>query len=225
MSYISPTSKPDPAQAPVVAARPRVRPYRAGGKRLIDLLLVCLAAPVVLVLLAPLALLVRRDGGPFLYRQQRLGRDGRVFQMLKIRTMVVDADARLAALCAADPALAAEWRVNQKLARDPRITRIGHVLRRTSIDELPQLWNVFRGDMALVGPRPMTVAQGPLYPGTAYYLLRPGVTGPWQVSDRHESSFAARAIYDTDYERELSLAGDLRLLARTVGVVFGCRGA
>lgn len=198
--------------------------YNRIGKRELDLALCLIAAPFVLLVVGLMALAVRIEGGPVFYRQKRLGMNGRVFGILKIRTMVVDADQKLEEYLASDPEARAEWDHNQKLINDPRITRVGRFLRRTSLDELPQLWNVFRGDMAIVGPRPMTVGQAPLYPGTAYYKLRPGITGPWQVSDRHETSFAARAIYDTAYAQSLSLREDLSILAKTVGVVLRCTG-
>ena len=134
--------------------------------------------------------------------------------------MVVDADARLAAHLAADPALRAEWDETQKLKRDPRITAVGRLLRKTSLDELPQLWNVLKGDMSLVGPRPMMPEQRALYPGRAYYQMRPGLTGPWQVSDRNAVSFAGRAEFDADYARRMSLATDLCILFLTVWVVL-----
>jgi exopolysaccharide production protein ExoY len=167
-----------------------------------------------------LALLIARDGHSPFYWNARVGRSGRVFHMLKLRTMVRDADARLEAHLAADPAAAAEWGATQKLKKDPRITTFGRILRKTSMDELPQLWNVLVGDMSLVGPRPMMPSQQVLYPGRAYYTLRPGLTGPWQVSDRNGCTFAKRAEFDRDYEQSLSLATDLRLLARTVAVVL-----
>jgi lipopolysaccharide/colanic/teichoic acid biosynthesis glycosyltransferase len=139
--------------------------------------------------------------------------------------MVPGAEARLAAHLAADPAARAEWDRSQKLREDPRVTPLGRLLRRSSLDELPQLWNVLAGDMSLVGPRPMMPCQQALYPGEAYYRLRPGLTGPWQVSDRHASAFADRARFDRDYEQALSLATDLRILAATLRAVLrgtGC---
>jgi lipopolysaccharide/colanic/teichoic acid biosynthesis glycosyltransferase len=137
-----------------------------------------------------------------------------------MRSMVVDADARLADHLAADPAARAEWDATQKLKNDPRITRVGRVLRKCSIDELPQLWNVVTGDMSLVGPRPMMPQQQALYPGRAYFALRPGITGPWQVSKRNESTFAERAVFDEAYQRNLSFTTDLGLLMATVRVVL-----
>lgn len=210
------------------AATPRApvrRPYRHAGKRALDLLLVVLAAPFVVPLVALLAAIVALDGGRPFYTQPRVGLGGREFRMWKLRSMVVDADRRLAEHLAADPAARAEWDAMQKLRDDPRITAFGRFLRKSSLDELPQLWNVFLGDMSLVGPRPMMPEQKPLYPSTVYYLMRPGITGYWQTSDRNRSTFAARALSDAAYERDLSLVTDLRLLWRTVAVVLrgtGC---
>jgi len=121
---------------------------------------------------------------------------------------------------AQDPEAKAEWDSTQKLKDDPRITRFGRFLRKSSFDELPQLLNVLLGDMSIVGPRPMLPEQEPLYSGTAYFELRPGITGLWQISDRNESTFAARAKFDTDYFEQLSLATDVRIIASTFRVVL-----
>ena len=193
--------------------------YRGGAKRALDVLLIVLSLPVALPVIALLALLVMRDGHAPFYTQARVGRDGRIFRFWKLRSMIWDADARLADHLAADSEARAEWDHTQKLKCDPRITRFGNFLRKSSLDELPQLWNVLKGDMSLVGPRPMMAGQQVLYPGTAYYALRPGITGSWQVSDRNESSFAARADFDTAYEETLSFAADLHILVATVGAV------
>lgn len=200
--------------------------YRNGAKRFLDIALVLLSAPVTLVVILVLALIVVLDDGhmPF-YAQARVGRGGKVFRFWKLRSMVTDAEARLTDHLARDPVARAEWDHSQKLKADPRITRIGRFLRKSSLDELPQLWNVLKGDMSLVGPRPMMPEQQVLYPGRAYYALRPGITGPWQVSDRNQTSFAARADFDAEYDAALSLKCDLHILLATVGVVLrgtGC---
>jgi len=194
--------------------------YRDHLKRVLDLGMVILAAPIVLIVVAVLALLVRRDGGPAFYWQNRVGQNGRIFRCWKLRSMVVDAESQLAAHFARDPAARAEWDTHQKLKRDPRITPLGRLIRKTSLDELPQLWNVFRGEMSLVGPRPMLPEQRALYPGEAYYQLRPGLTGFWQISDRNDSSFAARAGYDARYNARLSLLTDMLVLLTTAWVVL-----
>ncbi len=187
-------------------------------------MLVLLAAPVMVPLMMALALLARRDGGPAFYGQTRVGRDGRLFTCWKIRTMVVDADARLAELIATDAEARAEWEETQKLRNDPRVTAIGRLMRATSLDELPQFWNVLTGEMSLVGPRPFTPDQQSLYHGRSYYALRPGLTGLWQVETRNEASFAARAVHDARYAGEMSLGLDLLTILKTVKVVFGGTG-
>jgi exopolysaccharide production protein ExoY len=194
--------------------------YRHVLKRLIDIVAVLLAAPVVLPAVVALALIVRRDGGPAFYVQNRIGLGGRIFRCWKLRSMVPDAEAKLEAHLARDPEARHEWEIHQKLRDDPRITPIGRLIRKTSLDELPQLWNVLVGDMSLVGPRPMLPEQSPLYPGRAYYNLRPGITGFWQVSDRNGTAFAARAHYDSEYDNRLSLLTDLLVLAATIRVVL-----
>jgi len=177
--------------------------YGRAFKRLLDILAVLAAAPVVLPVVAILAVLVARDGHAPFFRQARVGRGGRIFTLWKLRSMVPDAETRLADYLAGNPAARAEWNTTQKLKRDPRITRFGCFLRKTSLDELPQLWNVLTG----------------LYPGRAYYALRPGITGFWQISERNESTFAARAEFDAAYARSLSLATDVKVMVATVGVV------
>ena len=198
--------------------------YRSRVKRGLDLLLVVIATPLILPLVALLAFMIWRDGGRPFYCQRRIGRNGRPFWMWKLRSMVPDADALLDGHLAANPTARAEWETTQKLANDPRITRLGCFLRRSSLDELPQLWNVLRGDMSLVGPRPMMPSQQMLYPGVAYYRLRPGITGFWQISRRNLSSFASRAKFDAAYERRMSFGTDLRVLLGTVRVVLACTG-
>ena len=211
---------------PSIDLSPRSRgPYRLGLKRLFDIFVVVAAAPFVLPLVLLLAFAVALDGGKPFYTQLRVGMGGRNFRMWKLRSMVVDADARMVAHLAENPEARREWDETQKLRDDPRITRLGQLLRKSSLDELPQLWNVLTGDMSLVGPRPMMPCQKALYPNTAYFELRPGITGYWQTAGRNKTTFAARAHFDTAYERELSFVTDLTILARTVGVVIrgtGC---
>jgi lipopolysaccharide/colanic/teichoic acid biosynthesis glycosyltransferase len=199
------------------------RLYRSFGKRVLDVLFVVTGTPFVFPFMIIIAVLIKMDGGSVFYHQARLGKDGREFKFWKFRSMVPDADKKLDEYLASNPEAAQEWRVSQKLRSDPRITRVGRVIRKTSLDELPQIWNVLVGDMSLVGPRPMMPQQWKLYPGADYKKLRPGITGFWQVSDRNEVSFAARAKFDADYNVKLSLYTDLRTLVRTVGAV--CRGS
>jgi lipopolysaccharide/colanic/teichoic acid biosynthesis glycosyltransferase len=216
---------PRPAAAPVRAADAQAAGlYRGFGKRALDVTLIVLALPLVVPVLLVLMVLVMTDGGSPFYIQDRVGRGGRLYRIWKLRTMVMHADRKLEAHLAADPAARAEWDEMQKLKHDPRITPVGRILRKSSLDELPQLWNVLRGDMSLVGPRPMMPDQQALYPGRAYYALRPGITGPWQVSERNATSFADRARFDEQYQADLSLPTDLRLLGATVRVVLRATG-
>ena len=198
--------------------------YRDFGKRVLDIVLVLLAAiPVVTVILVMCCMIALDGRSPF-YVQQRVGKHGKPFRMWKLRSMVADAELSLAAYLEANPAARIEWNHAQKLRNDPRITLIGRFIRKSSIDELPQLWNVLRGDMSLVGPRPMLPEQQNLYPGTAYYALRPGITGFWQTSVRNKSSFADRADFDVDYMNRISLATDAGVILRTFKVVANCTG-
>lgn len=220
VSYAAPLPVGESLAKALSAPRRRTGLYRRVLKRMLDTLVVLAAAPVVVPLILILALLVARDGGQPFYRQARVGRGGRIYSMWKLRSMVVDADARLAAHLDADPEARAEWESTQKLKSDPRITRFGRLIRKTSLDELPQLINVLTGDMSLVGPRPMMPEQQSIYPGRAYYALRPGITGIWQVSERNNCTFADRARFDAVYERDVSLGTDIKLLLATVRVVL-----
>jgi exopolysaccharide production protein ExoY len=202
---------------------------QAGIKRAIDILGAGAILLLILPLMALIILAIRRDGGPALFSHPRIGLGGRSFGCLKFRSMVTDADARLAKLLAEDPAAAAEWAVRRKLARDPRITRIGAFLRSTSLDELPQLLNVLRGEMSLVGPRPVVQQELDQHYSPAateaYCAMRPGITGLWQVSGRSDTTYAERVALDTRYARDWSLGLDLRILLRTIPAVLQRRGA
>ncbi|MDG4649605.1 sugar transferase [Roseibacterium sp. SDUM158017] len=205
-----------------VAPRAAVRTvlYRAGLKRLVDVLLVLATLPFWLPIILVTALIVARDGHNPFYTQPRIGRNGRVFRILKLRSMVHDADAVLDVYLRQNPAARAEWNATQKLKNDPRITDTGRFIRKISLDELPQLVNVLVGDMSLVGPRPMMVNQKSLYPGQRYYDMRPGLTGFWQISNRNHCRFAGRARYDNAYFNAMSLRTDVAVIWRTIGVVL-----
>lgn len=190
------------------------------AKRAFDVLVTLLAAPFALAIVGIFALLVRRDGGPVFFCQPRVGKGGRIFNLWKLRTMAPDAEQRLQAHLAADPSARAEWESMQKLRNDPRITRLGKFLRKYSIDELPQLLNVLVGDMSLVGPRPMLPEQRQHYPGTAYFDMRPGLTGLWQISERNGCTFTERALHDTRYSGIMSFSTDMWILMRTTSVVL-----
>jgi Undecaprenyl-phosphate galactose phosphotransferase WbaP len=189
------------------------------------------AALVLLVLLSPLmltvALLVMRDGGPCVFGHARVGMGGRKFRCLKFRSMVRNADAVLRDLLATDPTARAEWEKDFKLRHDVRVTALGRFIRRTSIDELPQLWNVVRGDMSLVGPRPVVEKELERYGDSVSYYLRvlPGITGLWQVSGRNDADYDKRVMLDVTYVRNWTFAGDIVILFKTIGVVIHGRGA
>jgi lipopolysaccharide/colanic/teichoic acid biosynthesis glycosyltransferase len=204
----------------LVTAPQRRGLYRNFGKRALDVAAVVLTGVVVVPLVLLLALAVALDGSSPFYWSDRVGRGGRTFRMLKLRTMVPNADRMLEQYLDRNPEARLEWNSTQKLKADPRITRMGRFLRKTSLDELPQLWNVLTGDMSLVGPRPMMPSQRSLYSGIAYYALRPGITGPWQVSDRNEVEFSKRAEFDRAYEESVSLLTDFKLLLATTRVVI-----
>ena len=203
-------------------SQPRRGLYRSVFKRTFDIFAVLLALPFVLPFFALLSLIIASDGHSPVFRQERVGKDGRRFVMWKFRTMVPNAEELLERHLAGSETARKEWDAKQKLSFDPRVTRTGKLLRRSSLDELPQIFNVLKGDMSLIGPRPMMPSQQALYPGHAYYRLRPGMTGSWQISERHTSDFAERACYDDSYDEQLSLMNDFGILLKTVAVV--CRG-
>lgn len=189
-------------------------------------------ALVLIALLAPVFAIVawriwREDGAPLTFGHYRVGHRGRLFRCFKFRTMVRDADAVLGELLQRDPAARAEWERDHKLRVDPRVTRIGAFLRRTSLDELPQLFNVLRGEMHLVGPRPVTVPEMARYGSRKrhYLSVRPGVTGLWQVSGRNNTTYEARVQFDADYVERRNPWVDLWILARTVKVLLTREGA
>jgi undecaprenyl-phosphate galactose phosphotransferase len=205
---------------------------RSGGpwllvKRIVDVVLattaLALLSPVLVLILVAVAL----DGGPAIFGHRRIGRFGRTFNCLKFRSMIVDSQSALSELLARDPQAAAEWAATQKLRNDPRITAIGRFLRVTSLDELPQLLNIIRGDMSLVGPRPIVEAEIRHY-GRAfrhYLSVRPGLTGAWQISGRSDVTYAQRVRLDTEYALGWSVWGDLRIMMMTVPAVVLRRGA
>lgn len=197
-------------------------------KRGIDLFLCLLGAAMLLPLGLCLALAIRWDSpGPVFYRQRRIGQGGKEVRIFKFRTMAVDADEALQAWLERDPDLRSEWERNRKLKHDPRITRMGAFLRKTSLDELPQLFNVLWGDMSLVGPRPIVAEEvrryGPVY--EEYCLVKPGITGLWQISGRNNTSYEERVAFDHYYINNWSVWMDLWILGKTVPVVLSGYGA
>ena len=202
--------------------------HTSGIKRAMDLLI---TIPVVIfgspLLILVYALLKIFDPGPALFTQLRVGKDGRTFTVYKFRTMRTDASARLEQLLASDPKAAAEWAEFQKLRNDPRITVLGRLLRKSSLDELPQLLNIMRGEMSVVGPRPVTSAEIHRYGGEyAYYTaVRPGVLGLWQVSGRNKLTYPERIKLDVKYVKDWSIWLDFEILLRAIPVVLFGRGA
>ena len=197
-------------------------------KRLMDVLLAGLGIVIFSPLLLVLALLVKLTSrGPVLFGHRRLGEGGRPILVYKFRSMIVDAETRLREMLDADPALRAEYEAAYKLRDDPRITPLGRWLRRTSLDELPQLFNVLHGDLSLVGPRPIVADEIAKYGPASATILRvsPGVTGLWQVSGRSDLDYAERVRLDMDYIMHWSLWLDLRILAATVPAVLRRKGA
>jgi undecaprenyl-phosphate galactose phosphotransferase len=190
-----------------------------------------LAAAASLIVIAPvlcaIAVLVRLDGGPALFGHLRIGQNGRPFHCLKFRTMVTNSEAALSCLLRDDPLAAAEWAETHKLRRDPRITPIGRFLRASSLDELPQLFNILRLEMSLVGPRPIVAAEVPRYGDkiAAYHSIRPGLTGLWQISGRSGTTYDERVQLDTRYAHNWSFWSDMRIILRTVPAVLRSRGA
>ncbi|MEH6676979.1 sugar transferase [Phenylobacterium sp.] len=191
--------------------------------RLLDIVI----ALAVLLFIAPLMLVIAgliklQDGGPALFRQSRIGQGGEAFKCLKFRTMVTDAEVRLNALLARDPEARREWELDHKLRKDPRITALGAFLRKSSLDELPQLFNVLKGEMSLVGPRPIVTAEIPRYGRwfAHYCAVRPGVTGLWQVNGRNDVSYRRRVALDVLYARTVGVRRYVQIMAATVPAVL-----
>lgn len=198
------------------------------AKRAIDLAATVAVGVVVLPLILVLSLLVWLESGrPIFYSADRLGRDDKLFSCLKFRTMVPDAETTLRRVLEEDPLLMEEYSKYHKLRKDPRVTRVGRLLRATSLDELPQLWNVLRGEMSLVGPRPYLPRESDDIGNMQSEILRvyPGITGPWQVSGRNDVAFSERVAIDAHYVRNWSIWLDLVLLARTAWVLIAKRAA
>ena len=204
------------------------RDPETGCKRVLDIAVASIALVFVLPLLLTVGLLIRlQDGGRALYVQKRYGRNGRTFRCFKLRSMVLNADERLNEILTTDPEARREWEATQKLTRDPRITPLGRFIRKTSIDELPQLINILRGEMSLVGPRPIVENEinkyGEYY--RDYCTVRPGLTGLWQVEGRSDTTYDERVQLDVKYARTRNFTGDVMIMLRTVPAVLLSRGA
>lgn len=198
--------------------------YPNVGKRLFDIALTILIAPLVAFVIGVVAVIMMAsgEGGNLFFGHRRVGRNGKVFKCWKIRTMVVDAETKLRDYLASNPEAAAQWARDHKLDNDPRITKIGHFLRKTSLDELPQLWNVLKGEMSFVGPRPIVRSEMHKYGihRFTYASVRPGLTGLWQVSGRNDISYDERVQLDVDYVQNIAFRTDVSLIVRTAAVVL-----
>jgi Undecaprenyl-phosphate galactose phosphotransferase WbaP len=197
-------------------------------KRLLEMFLVIIGGLVILPFLLLIALIIKLSSpGPVLYGHKRLGLNGKHFHAYKFRSMVKDADKKLQSLLDADPRLKEEWEASHKLKDDPRVTKIGKFLRRTSFDEFPQLINILKGEMSLVGPRPVTDPEIEKYGENARRILtvKPGLTGLWQVSGRSDTDYAERVSYDLYYIQSWSVWLDLWILYRTPGAILKGKGA
>ncbi len=222
-----------PAVAQGIDFAPEVRKagrstYDQSVYRLFDIVVSILAIMFTVPLLVMICIAVKfSDGGPVLFGHERIGRGGRHFKCLKFRSMVVDADKRLERHLAENARARAEWAADHKLRNDPRVTALGTFLRRSSLDELPQLFNVLRGEMSIVGPRPIVAAEAVRYRRylSAYCNVRPGLTGRWQISGRNAVTYRRRVAMDTLYARRKSLALDLQIFVLTVPAVLLAKGA
>lgn len=206
-------------------------PPRSNAGRLAKSVMDRLAAAAGLMVLSPVFLIVamkvKRDGGPAFFGHTRLGQNGKPFKCWKFRSMDINSEKILADLLASDPEARAEWEKDFKLKNDPRITKIGQFIRKTSIDELPQLYNVLKGEMSLVGPRPIVTDEIHYYGDhiADYYAVKPGITGLWQVSGRNDVSYDERVALDTRYVTHWSFWNDIVILFKTVGVILCRKGA
>ena len=210
---------------PVLTGVPRAQFQQL--KRCVDLVIASVLGVFALPLVAIICVLIRLDSpGPAVYWRTRVGKDGRCFRCFKFRSMYQDADARLEEFLS-DPELGHEYARYRKFRSDPRVTRVGKILRRFSLDELMQVWNVLKGDMSIVGPRPYDDVEVPLMAGAERIIhsVRRGITGLWQVSGRNEKSFDERLALDVRYVRDRSPSLDLKILVRTIPVVLSGRGA
>jgi len=196
-------------------------------KRVFDFFAAAFLLTIMSPLFAYVGYKVTRDGGSAFYGHERVGRNGKKFKCYKFRSMIINSQEVLENLLAADPVAKAEWDKDFKLKNDPRITRIGQFLRKTSLDELPQLWNVLKGDMSLVGPRPIVQNELSRYGANKeYYLMtNPGMTGLWQVSGRSDTDYDRRVYLDVWYAKNWSLWYDIAILFKTINVVVHHDGA
>lgn len=200
--------------------------YRDYFKRILDILICVLLAPGIVPVIFVLAFIARKDGHSGVFAHRRIGQNGQCFPCYKIRTMGANAEQELADLLMQNNTRRAEWLAHRKLDPDPRVTRLGRLLRRTGLDELPQIWNVLKGDMSLIGPRPVPEDELSKYGARreVYLAMRPGITGLWQVSGRNDISYAQRVNLDEAYFRNLSFTGDVKIAWRTFKLMLSPNG-
>ena len=211
-----------------IEQRTMVHVFDANLSRTLDVVVAILALTILFPVIVIFGICIfLQDGGSPIFAHRRIGRAGQSFPCLKLRTMVRDSEERLRRHLEADPAARAEWAMDQKLRSDPRITPLGHFLRKSSLDELPQLVNVLAGHMSLVGPRPIVQAEVIRYGRyfRFYCAVRPGITGLWQVSGRNDTSYRRRVAMDTVYSRRRSIGTDISILVRTVPAVLASKGS
>lgn len=207
----------------------QIRTINQFAKRIFDFTIALIMLVILSPLLLSVAITVALDGGPAVFRHRRIGFNNQSFECLKFRSMSVNAEQNLSSYLATNPLAALEWTTQRKLTHDPRVTRLGKFLRKTSLDELPQLFNVLRGEMSLIGPRPVVKEEldhNYCSDGRrAYTSTRPGVTGLWQISGRSSTSYNERVLLDIAYVKNWSLSRDLGILLRTIPAVLMRRGA
>lgn len=227
LSSVGPVDHKSSAELGRLSGRAGLKPLGGWVKRTVDFIIAFIALALALPIMLLIAFLIRLTmGGSVIFSHPRVGYRGETFYCYKFRTMVLDADRALSDLLSRDPVAAREWEEFRKISRDPRVTRLGHVLRKSSLDELPQLINILRGDMSCVGPRPVVADELSRYGSCAeaYLSTRPGLTGLWQVSGRSNTDFSRRIRLDSQYVQEWSLLADLNILARTTFVVMRMTG-
>lgn len=197
-------------------------------KRILDIFLVILSLPIVIPLVLIISIAIKcTSKGPVFYGHMRVGKNGKPLKTWKFRSMVVDSDVQLKKILATDPVRAAEWEKDRKFVDDPRVTKVGKILRKTSLDEIPQLWNIFLGQMSFVGPRPVTKPELKKYRKYANYVLsvKPGLSGMWQISGRSDTGYEERITLDTYYIQNWSIWLDIWIILKTVWVVLKGKGA
>jgi len=200
--------------------------YHRFGKRLFDILFTITVLPIIVITIIFLAIIIKLDGGTIFFGHNRLGKDGKYFKCWKLRTMVQNAEEILQIELEKDPLTKEIWEKNYKLNNDPRITKIGKILRKLSLDELPQFWNVLVGEMSVVGPRPVTVKEIALYGKKieTIHMIRPGVTGLWQISGRNDTSYDERVKLDIKYAKNINFQNDIKIIINTIWIVFTGNG-